>query len=52
MKSIYIYQLPDMIQDQIKNELISLNLTTIEDALSSRLCDLEDTININKYIIT
>jgi len=51
-KTTYICQLPSSIQDTIKQELINLDLSheDIEDALSSRLCDLEDTININKYI--
>lgn len=48
----YIHTLPASIQDDIKAELltIGLNQDNIEIALNSRLSDLEDTININKYL--
>lgn len=52
MKTLYIVQLPTEIQKEIKNKLISLGLNKddIEKALSGRLCDLEDTINIKPYL--
>jgi hypothetical protein len=52
MKTTYINQLQQATQEEIKKELQSLNLDTqdIENALNSRLCDLEDTIDINKYL--
>lgn len=56
----YINQLPIQTQEEIKAELITVftelelsqdELTeAIENAMDSRLCDLSDTININKYL--
>ncbi|MFS1518533.1 hypothetical protein V1503_19030 [Bacillus sp. SCS-151] len=60
MKTMYVNQLSNETQEQIKNDLIQalsqLQLDTeelnesIEDAMNSRLVDLEDTIDIKKYI--
>ena len=60
MKTSFISQLPSEIQNAIKSDLIkSLSsvidneneLTeTMERAMSSRLCDLADTIKIKKYL--
>ncbi|TCI99982.1 hypothetical protein [Cytobacillus praedii] len=60
MKTFYISQLSQPIQQAIQSEvtlaLSQLDLTpseqsqTLQDALNSRLCDLSDLININKYI--
>jgi hypothetical protein len=60
LKSLFIHQLPTDIQDQIQQE-ITLSLSThnlspnelsnsIHTALHSRLSDLEDLINVNKYL--
>lgn len=59
-KTVYIAQLPHFIQSAIKNDiklaLIDINLTAeekevaLQDAMDSRLCDLEDIIDIKKYI--
>lgn len=51
-KTTFINQLPQATQDAIRNDLQKkeidhLNITL---AMDSRLCDLEDTININKYL--
>lgn len=52
MKTNYINTLSEEIQSQIKADLQSLELgsTDVELAMNSRLCDLEDTIDINKYL--
>jgi len=52
-KTTYICQLPLSIQQAIKEDLLSLDLSSedIQNALDGRLCDLEDTININQYLI-
>ncbi|MEK5071774.1 hypothetical protein [Sporosarcina sp. FSL K6-1508] len=50
-KTTYIYLLTNNIQQAIEDELReTLSEQEIQLALSSRLCDLEETININKYI--
>lgn len=60
MKTSFISQLPSEIQNAIKSDLIkSLSSVidnenelkeTMERAMSSRLCDLADTIKIKKYL--
>jgi hypothetical protein len=60
MKNQFISTLSNETQENIKKDLIlaftELELTqeeiqeTLENALNSRLSDLEDTININKYL--
>lgn len=52
MKTMYINQLPNTIQEDILKELSILGFSTedIDNAMNSRLCDLSDTININKYL--
>ena len=47
----YVNQLPAAIQLQIKAELIKVGITgeDFENALCSRLVDLEDTIDIQPY---
>jgi hypothetical protein len=60
LKSLFIHQLPTDLQDQIQQEithtLSNLNLSpsdlseSIHTALHSRLSDLEDLINVNKYL--
>ena len=51
-KTRYIITFSNEIQKEIKADLLKIGLTKedIENALSSRLCDLEDTINIQKYL--
>jgi hypothetical protein len=59
-KTIYVHQIPESIRLQIKQDIIttlnSLQLSSdtkqeaLEEALNSRLCDLQDLININKYL--
>ena len=59
-KTTFINQLPLSTQEDIKadlyialSDIITLDNTIneeIEIALSGRLCDLEDTINIEKYL--
>ncbi|AKR34230.1 hypothetical protein P4K49_02420 [Bacillus cereus] len=60
MKTSYIFQLSketqELILNDLKNELAKLGLNkeefleAIDNAMNSRLCDLEDTINVNKYL--
>ena len=62
MKTKYIYQLSAELSNDIYNEvrraLCEMGLKdgelneAIEAAMNSRLCDLEDTIDITKYIVT
>lgn len=49
-KTIYICQLPKKYQTRIRQILTEkgINKQDIETALNSRLCDLEDTINIEE----
>lgn len=49
-KTVYICPLPKKYQDQIRQVLTEkeINKEDIETALNSRLCDLEDTINIEE----
>jgi SOS response regulatory protein OraA/RecX len=51
MKNVFVRTLSEEIQNEIKIELNQLGLDKedIENALDSRLLDLADTININKY---
>lgn len=48
MRTSYIAQLPIEMQNEIKNKLINLGLCEedIEKAMNSRLCDLEDTLEL------
>ena len=48
-KTIFICQLPTTTQDAIRNQLVNAGFDSesIELAMNSRLCDLEDTIEIN-----
>ena len=48
-KTIFICQLPQATQDTIRNQLVKAGFDSesIELAMNSRLCDLEDTIEIN-----
>ena len=51
-KTDFITTLNEEMQNAIKNELVSIGLCE-EDlyaAMSSRICDLEDTINIENYL--
>lgn len=52
MKTKYISLLSNDIQEAIERDLRQLGLDDedIEIAMSSRLCDLEDTIAIDKYL--
>ena len=60
MKTIYVCQLPQQTQDAIKNDietyLISEGFSgqelknAVQDALNGRLADLEETIDISKYL--
>lgn len=51
-KQIFVDLLPERTQKQIKQELEQLQLEPIfiKMALRSRLCDLEDVIDISKYL--
>ncbi len=57
-RTIYVNQLPQLMQESIKNDILysliemkrSMSIWEMEDALSSRLCDLEDIIDIKKYL--
>jgi SOS response regulatory protein OraA/RecX len=51
MKNVFVRTLSEEMQNEIKAELNQLGLDKedIENALDSRLSDLADTININKY---
>lgn len=53
MKTTYIAQLPAEAQNGIKRELeeLGLNEEDINNAMDSRLCDLEDTIDIKAYLV-
>jgi hypothetical protein len=60
LKSLFIHQLPTDLQEQIQQDindtLSNHNLSptelsnSIHTALHSRLSDLEDLINVNKYL--
>jgi hypothetical protein len=52
MKTQYVRTLPQETQESIEKDLKAqqLNKEDIEAAMDSRLCDLSDTININKYL--
>lgn len=60
MKTTYIHQLPTKVRDCIYSDLqLALTKeccedldTALEDAMNSRLSDLEDTIDISKYQMT
>jgi len=52
-QTTFISTLPQITQDMIYNDLLcETNLTTedIDTAMNSRLSDLSDTINIQKYL--
>lgn len=52
MRTTYICTLDGKIQSAIRSDLTELGLCAedISRAMSSRLCDLEDTIEIGKYL--
>ncbi|MCA1064841.1 hypothetical protein QTG56_24855 (plasmid) [Rossellomorea sp. AcN35-11] len=52
MKPLYVRQLPTNLQEQIQEELKNkgLNQEDIDNAMDSKLTDLEDTIDIRKYL--
>ena len=52
MRTAYICTLDGKIQSAIRNDLTELGLCAedISRAMDSRLCDLEDTIDIEKYL--
>ena len=47
----FIILLPEVTRQSIYSDLLQLNLTDedLDNAMNSRLCDLSDTIDINKY---
>ncbi|MBB6454401.1 hypothetical protein HNQ94_002883 [Salirhabdus euzebyi] len=51
-KTTFIALLPSKIQQEIYEELkrVGLSQEDIQNAMDSRLSDLEDTINITKYL--
>ena len=58
MKTIRIFQLPIAMQKEIEKDVIKALADHMEnyhemvrEALEGRLCDLEDLININKYLV-
>jgi uncharacterized protein Smg (DUF494 family) len=52
MKTVFIHQLAEEVQNQIKAELNNLGFDQedILNALDSRLSDLQDTIDISIYV--
>lgn len=51
-KTMYVALFPTKTQQSIRKELEALDHLTqedVENGMCSRLCDLEDTINISKY---
>lgn len=47
MRTIHIHRLPENLQEQIRNELSKVvDAEDLERGMDSRLCDLEDTIEI------
>lgn len=60
-KTTYFSQLPQSLQDVIKTDIVRALLdtdltsleqeTALQDAMDSRLCDLSDIIDIEKYIM-
>lgn len=53
MSNTFIELLPDVIRHAVYLDLLQLGLCNedLNNALNSRLCDLSDMININKYTI-
>ena len=49
LKTTYICQLPESIKREIAEELAKAGITD-EMAMNGRLCDLEDTIDISKWL--
>lgn len=51
-KTTFIFLLSEEVQNAIKEDLQKLDLNTedVELAMNSRLCDLEDTLDISKYL--
>lgn len=51
-KTIHVRLLSETKQDEIKQDLIQAGLTEddLENALNSRLCDLENIISIQNYL--
>lgn len=51
-KTLYIYQLPEQTQQAIYRQLkrVVKELELITDGMNGRLSDLENTINIKKYL--
>lgn len=54
MKTMYVAQLPLEIQTRIKGDLESLGLSEedVKNGMESRLCDLEETIDIKPYLVS
>ena len=57
-KTTSIIKLPMVTQQEIERDIVKALvdytgdvLTMIKEALASRLCDLEDLIDINKYVV-
>lgn len=55
-KTTRVFQLAEEIQEQIIDDVkkaldMSAFLDVIDEAIESRLCDLEDLINIDKYLV-
>lgn len=52
-KTTYVCLLVEEKQNQIQKELESLGLSheDVENGMSSRLCDLEETIDIQPYLV-
>ena len=60
MKTIYVCQLPQQTQDAIKNDVVTHLISegfsgqelqdAVQNALNGRLVDLEETIDISKYL--
>ena len=49
---MYVCQLPENIQKEILNDLINAGIsgTDLDNAMDSKLIDLEDTIDLGKYM--
>ena len=51
-KTTFVFELSEEIQEEIKNDLRNVHISDSDliRALGSRLCDLEETIDIEKYL--
>lgn len=52
MTNTFVELLPDATRQAVYRDLLQLGLCNedLDNAMNSRLCDLSDTIDINKYV--